>query len=323
MAGRIRSVNESGYDEYGNAAAYITIQQSGAYRIKAAVNELNLLTEDCGVTLGAKARIISRVDSTQVWTGTVTQIDTETSESTADTAATSYPFYVDLEDTTGLILGQHVYVEIITNVEREGIWMPEGYLMDVTTSAAAASTDSTDSTDGTTGDTITTAWVWAADEEGCLQRRTVQLGAYDETLGAYEILSGLTAEDYVADPANSKCAEGVYVEYRSAADFTEPPATQSTDGTDGTGGTEISDAAETTGEPDAQPSTAATEPKQNTNTGNSGNSGTVTSSSGDLEVVPPYTEAKSNNEYTSATGMPGEKDANGDEMSAAQWGERL
>lgn len=303
--GRIRSVDEDGYDDYGNAVAYITIQQTGAYRIQATVNELNLLSPDCGVVVGAKVRVVSRVDSAKSWTGTITLIDTDSIQTQSGTAAAGYPFYVEVEDTTGLILGQHVYVEILTGMEREGIWMPEGYLMDVTT---ASQSD---------GSVVTTAWVWAADEEGCLQRRTVQLGGYDETLGAYEILGGLTAQDYVADPANEKCAEGVYVEYRSSADFADAPAAETatpSDGTDTTGGT-------VSGSEPAQ-TTAATEPEK-TPQNNS-------SSGGDLNVVTPVTEQPQSGTSSDGdlqqdnwTGMPGEKGGNGEEMARANWEGRL
>lgn len=37
IAGRIQSINESGTDSQGNPAAYITIQQAGAYRVKGTI----------------------------------------------------------------------------------------------------------------------------------------------------------------------------------------------------------------------------------------------------------------------------------------------
>ena len=39
VSGRVVSVSEDGYDQYGNPKPYITIQQSGSYRVKGTINE--------------------------------------------------------------------------------------------------------------------------------------------------------------------------------------------------------------------------------------------------------------------------------------------
>ncbi len=44
------------------------------------------------------------------------------------------------------------------------------------------------------------AYVWVANEKNRLEKRYVELGRYDAALDEYEILSGLTEDDYVAWP---------------------------------------------------------------------------------------------------------------------------
>ena len=44
------------------------------------------------------------------------------------------------------------------------------------------------------------SFVWAANDKNRLEKRYVELGEYDEDLGEYEILSGLTLDDYIAWP---------------------------------------------------------------------------------------------------------------------------
>lgn len=39
--GKVQAINENGTDSSGNAAAYITLVQDGAYRVKGKINELN------------------------------------------------------------------------------------------------------------------------------------------------------------------------------------------------------------------------------------------------------------------------------------------
>ena len=55
VSGRVVSVSEDGYDQYGNPKPYITIQQSGSYRVKGTINELSM----GAVTEGMAMRIFS------------------------------------------------------------------------------------------------------------------------------------------------------------------------------------------------------------------------------------------------------------------------
>lgn len=192
--GRIQSISENGTDNYGNPLAYITIQQTGSYRIKGTIGEL----QRGAIMEGTRMDILSRTDGSR-WAGTVTLVDYEspTQENpnamyygmaTDEMSASSkYPFYVELDDTNGLILGQHVYLQLPNQEEADtGISISSAFI---------AYEDS--------GDTF----VWA-DKGGKLEKRTVTLGEYNMMNDTYEILSGIAEEDFIAFPDPELCVEG-------------------------------------------------------------------------------------------------------------------
>ncbi len=201
IAGVVKSINESGMDDMGNSVAYMTILATGDYRIKGTVSEQNVWS----ITEGQNVIIRSRVDEEQTWSGTISKVDMESQEtnnnnnyygdSSAQTAS-KYPFYITLDSTEGLILGQHVYVEMDEgqSVEKEGIWLFEGYI----------------------GMDEEEPYVWAANKKNKLEKRKVELGEYDETLGEYEIKSGLSEDDYIAYPM-----EGLYEGVSAVTDEAE------------------------------------------------------------------------------------------------------
>ena len=330
IAGVVKSINKSsGNDDFGSDNSYMTILAVGDYRIKGTVSESNvqMLSEDQPVILR------SRIDEDQTWTGTITKIDTQ-SESTDNNndmmydssaggeKATKYPFYVTLDSTEGLMMGQHLFIELDQGQteEKEGIWLFEGYIvreyadgtpveggagmqggagMDADMGEDVDFEDSDDGEDadimdgsdavgdaeieanpnagirtmsanieenadadfgsfdrdsgsdteegadieevtdlnalmgesedgadakeatdlngmsedgadasgnasGVDGGEIIT-YVWAANDKNKLEKRKVELGEYDEMTGEYEILSGLTEDDYIAFPM-----EGLY-----------------------------------------------------------------------------------------------------------------
>ncbi len=209
--GTIRQINEN-----SDAGAYITIQQSGAFKVKGSINEMSLGSK---LSAGARVRVVSRIDSNQTWMGTVTSVDMKSntqseqnnmgsdsgSDAAAMTTSSSYPFYVELDDTEGLLLGQHVYMEVVPEGTQPGVWLPSNYLTELSEESAAAK-------------------VWADNGKGKLEQRAVTLGTLDEMTGCYEILSGLAMEDYVADPAATGCQSGAPVIYRNDSDFGGDPA---------------------------------------------------------------------------------------------------
>lgn len=194
VKGRVQAVNETGTDNYGNPLPYISIQQSGSYRVKGTLGEL----QRGGIMEGSRLKILSRTDESQFWMGIVTLVDYEnpTQENNNNyyvmstdemTTSSKYPFYVELENTDGLILGQHVYLEIAAE---------EGEVSGIPVSMAFLAYEE----DGT-------AYVWA--EKGSrLEKRKVTLGQINDMMGTAEILEGLTEEDYIAFPDPELCQEG-------------------------------------------------------------------------------------------------------------------
>ena len=123
-------------------SAFITILSTGAYRIKGKVNEMNRYS----IVQGEPVIVRSRVDDQQIWHGTMGAIDEQSSNSSSgngnygmvdssgdsDTTSSTYPFYVDLETSDGLMLGQHVYIEKDEGQEdkKEGVWLSDFYIVD-------------------------------------------------------------------------------------------------------------------------------------------------------------------------------------------------
>lgn len=190
------------YMSYGNDSsensAFITILSTGAYRIKGKVNEQNRYS----ITPGEPVIIRSRVDSSQIWKGIMGNIDDNNGSSDSNdnmyfgmmsssddqTKSTSYPFYVELESSEGLMLGQHVYIERDEGQAdiKDGLWLSDYYIVDADTEDP---------------------YVWAANEKGRLEKRYVTLGKHDEEMFEYEIVEGLTKDDCIAFP-NDTLTEG-------------------------------------------------------------------------------------------------------------------
>ena len=196
VTGRVTAINENGTDNYGNPLPYITIQQAGSFRIKGTLGEL----QRGGIMEGSRMKIISRIDPSIFWMGTVTLVDYESPSqgnqndmyygpSIDSMSATSkYPFYVELDSSEGLLLGQHVYLELDTGDEAQSSYP--------CVSGAFICYDD----DGST-------YVWA-ENKGKLEKRTVTVGEYNYMNDTMEILDGLTEEDYIAFPDWELCVEG-------------------------------------------------------------------------------------------------------------------
>ena len=227
IKGTVRSVNESG-------TPYITIQQDGAFQVKGTLNELSL---NAGIMEGVGVTILSRTDPTAYWTGTVTMVDYNSASGEEQdnmfggyvdpmATSTSYPFYITLDSTEGLLLGQHVYIQISAGaIGDELLRIPENYILDVTMDEETW---------------LTTGSVWGVDMETMtLVKLPVTLGEYDPTYGTYVILDGITPESFLADPAEPGVKEGAAVYLRSELEYmgqTEP--TESTDPAESIGSTE-------------------------------------------------------------------------------------
>lgn len=182
------------FDRNGNIDnSYITITAEGDFRIKGSISESNIYE----ISQGERVIIRSRVND-DTWHGTIASIDTQENESneretyyydSGSDRATQYPFYVELDSAEGLMLGQHVTIELDTGIEirPDGIWLGSGFIVS-----------------GEEG----SPYVWAAEAEGAsLKKRSVVLGQYIEDTDQYEITSGLTKNDYIAWP-DAYCREG-------------------------------------------------------------------------------------------------------------------
>ena len=208
LDGIVKSITEPGsssmYDS-SNSENYITIMSVGSYRVKALINEQHIND----ITEGDPMLAFSRVDGT-CWPGTIVNINTEKGETSQQDAymsddssdngsSTNYPFYVELEDSTGLILGQHVYLEpdVGQDKAKEGIWLPDYYFEDAANG---------------------TAFVWAASARNVLEHRKVKIGEHDDEMLTYEVLEGLDEDDYITAPTD-ELEEGLpvsYIDYSNA-----------------------------------------------------------------------------------------------------------
>lgn len=174
------------------------------------MNETNVYN----LSEGQAVILRSRVDDTKTWSGTIEKIDTENKDtdnnsgvmnsdgSNSDNQSTKYPFYVKLDSADGLMLGQHLYVELDEGQTetKDGIWIYSGYIVQ----------------------DEDTPYVWADNGKGKLEKRTVELGDYDEGMDMYEIKSGLAPEDMIAWPVSgfreglnttTNAGEGMVEEY--------------------------------------------------------------------------------------------------------------
>ena len=186
----------SSSDSSSDSSAFITILSTGAYRVKGKVNEQNRDS----IVPGEAVIIRSRVDSSKTWKGTMGSIDVNngTSDDSSNdmyfgmsstssddqTTSTSYPFYVELDSSENLMLGQHVYIErdIGQDDQKDGLWLSDYYILDTDTNEP---------------------YVWAANDKDRLEKRYVTLGKHDDDLGEYEIVDGLTKKDAIAFPTEA------------------------------------------------------------------------------------------------------------------------
>ena len=157
-------------------------------------------------------RLISRTDDSQTWTGTVTLVDYENPSQGSETdrnmgiasdemsTASKYPFYVALDSTDGLMLGQHLYIELDTGNDAPGVGISGAFLCY--------------NEDGS-------AYVWA-EKGGKLEKRAVTLGDYDPMTDVQKITEGLSLEDYIAYPDPELCQPGAPTTHDQPVVETEP-----------------------------------------------------------------------------------------------------
>ena len=181
----VRSLNGNGDLDFDTQdTAYITIVAGNDYCVKGPVSEQTIHT----LQEGMDVRIMSRVDST-VWPGYIYKINTEKAKQNSGRyyyggsdgeQASKYEFFVALETNEGLLMGQHVYIELgaESSDEPEGLWLPTYYVVE------------------DEGD----PFVYAADGKGRIEKRKVVLGQRNEDMDTVCILEGLSYMDRIAFP---------------------------------------------------------------------------------------------------------------------------
>lgn len=200
--GEVQSINaDGGNDNNGNALPFMTVVETGGFRVKGYVNENNASV----LTQGTAVVIRSRV-SDQTWKGSISSIDWNNAQQSrsdygdSDTAMSSkYPFYVTLDGGgEGLLMGQHVYIEPDYGQEdtqdESLINLPSYFINDAEGKP----------------------WVWAQNSKGKLEKRSITLGEYNTETDTYPVTDGLTAEDYIAYPDDSLKAGMTCITYDDA-----------------------------------------------------------------------------------------------------------
>jgi len=189
ISGVVQSINESGSSDTqtGTDNGFIKIMKTGDFRVKGTVNEQNIGQ----IYEGLPVIVHSRVDESLTWSGTVTKIDRENTQSNPyasmfggeGNSGSNYPFYVELSGSDGLMMGQHVYLEPDLGQNdaeaHQGLWLDSYYI-----------------------DETTDPFVWA-DDGGKLVKKPVTLGERDDELGKVQILDGITESDLIAFPEDT------------------------------------------------------------------------------------------------------------------------
>ncbi len=179
--GTIKEVNrEGGTDSSGNTKPLVSITQTGEFRVKGTLTEMGTISE------GSSVIVRSRINENNIWQGTVTKVETEPQTSSnnyiissdSSESASKYPFYVTLNSSDGLMLGQHVYIELDNGQSsvKDGIWLDNSFI---------------------SYDESGNAFIWVS-ENNKLKKRSVELGETDQDTYTVEIKSGLSKDDYVA-----------------------------------------------------------------------------------------------------------------------------
>lgn len=176
--------------DYSSDGYFITLLASKELRVKGTINEQNVWS----INIDEPVVLRSRVNPEQTWTGTITKIETESKAEdgsnnmsdgqSSDNKSTSYPFYITLDSSENLMMGQHLYIELGEQTESVDLssatYVPE-YMLAY--------------------DENGNPYVWKMGKSSKLVKANVELGQYLEDFGFYEVTSGeLTYDDCIAYP---------------------------------------------------------------------------------------------------------------------------
>lgn len=194
--GIVKAINSNGTDMNGNPLPFMSIQMEGQYRIRGTVSETHINE----ISVGMPITVISRIDQSKTWSGTVSSVETNSPISSSPNDAkymsgyaggsttestTKYNFYITLDSLDGLILGQHLYIKpgnIENNVPDGSVHISEFYIATENSSS----------------------YVWKMNEKTLkIEKCPVTLGEYNKELSEYKIESGLSLDDYIAYPSEN------------------------------------------------------------------------------------------------------------------------
>ena len=195
VTGTVRSVRSAqgggqdyGYGDGSQDTSYITIVAGNDYCVKGTVSEQTVHT----LQEGMEVRILSRIND-DVWPGRIYKINTEETkqnpnryyyyDSGSGEQASKYEFFVELTSNEGLLMGQHVYIDLGADPSEaaDALLLPLYYVVE--------------------GEGV--PFVYAADENNRIEKRTVVLGDRAEENGTVAILEGLSYLDRIAFPDES------------------------------------------------------------------------------------------------------------------------
>ena len=172
---------------YTTDGSFITILAAKEMRVKGQINEQNVWA----INVDEPVTLRSRVDETKTWKGTITKIDTESKQeesnngyggNSSDSTSTKYPFYITLDDSEGLMMGQHLYIELGATDAPEMDFSDGTYIYDYYIDYGE---------DGN-------PFLWV-DNNGKLAKQSIELGDYYEEQMVYSI-SGVDKDALVAYP---------------------------------------------------------------------------------------------------------------------------
>ncbi len=186
VAGTITKVADD-TNPYTTDGTFITILASKEMRVKGQINEQNVWA----INVDEPVTLRSRVDKSQTWHGTITKIDTESKQeennnsyggNSSEGSSTKYPFYVTLDDSEGLMMGQHLYIELGQTDAAEMDFSDGTYIYDYYISY----------------DEDGNPFVWAS-KGGKLVKQSIELGDYYDEQMVYSV-SGIDKDTQIAYP---------------------------------------------------------------------------------------------------------------------------
>lgn len=189
ISGTVQSLKTVEQLQSDGSNVLMKIMSDGEFRVKCTISEQNMQF----IHTEQEVQVHSRVDDS-IWTGSITAIGSEAESKNNDfsynnssddemSTASKYPFYVTLNSSDGLMLGQHILVtpDQGSTIKKDGIWLYSDYII----------TDEDNS-----------CYVWAEGSGNKLEKRKVEIGQSDDVMGDCEIISGIDEDDKIAFPSD-------------------------------------------------------------------------------------------------------------------------